>query len=206
MTHSPCRSKDDAPAHDGAEGAGETLQALARRVAESDADAFETLFRTLSERVFRYVRGMTGDGSTARDVTQETFTRLWTHRDGLDGVERVESYIFQIARRRVYNLHRDEKTRRDNEALLADAGVAGSPEAPDDELDSDMLRDLLDGWIQDLPERQREALTLRRMEHMSHDAIADVMGISANTVNTHLVRAMNTLRDRLKEHRPDLVA
>jgi RNA polymerase sigma-70 factor (ECF subfamily) len=204
MTDSPCRLKGDATARE--EGADETLQALARRVAESDADAFETLFRTLSERVFRYVRGMTGNASAARDVTQETFTRLWTARDGLDGVERVEAYVFQIARRRVYNLHRDEKTRRDNETLLADAGVAGPPEAPDDELDSDMLRDLLDRWIQDLPERQREALTLRRMEHMSHDAIADVMGISPNTVNTHLMRAMNTLRDRLREHRPDLVA
>jgi len=182
-----------------------SLQTIARRVAGGDAAAFEALFRRLSERIFRYVCGMTGEESAAHDVTQDTFVRLWSSRDRLADVEAVEAYVFQTARRLVYNRTRDERVRRENEALVQEGDMDARPPAPDDEVDTDLLRSLLERWIDDLPERQREALTLRRMEGMSHDTIADVMGISKNTVNTHIMRAMDTLRDRLRDHRPDLM-
>lgn len=182
-----------------------SLPDIARRVAEGDSKAFETLFRRLSERVFRYVRGMTGEESVAHDITQDTFVRLWSSRDRLADVEWVEAYVFQTARRLVYNRTRDERVRRKNEALLNADDMDARPPAPDDEVDTDLLRELLDRWIADLPDRQREALTLRRMEGMSHDTIAGVMGISKHTVNTHIMRAMNALRERLRDHRPDLM-
>lgn len=182
-----------------------SLQDIARRVARGDATAFETLFRRLSGRVFRYVRGMTGTESVAHDLTQDTFVRLWSARDHLADVEWVEAYVFQTARRLVYNRIRDERVRRKNESLLNADDLDAQPPAPDDHVDVDLLRGLLDRWIADLPARQREALTLRRMEGMSHDTIADVMGISKNTVNTHIMRAMDTLRERLRDHRPDLM-
>ena len=182
-----------------------SLNDIARRVADGDPGAFEVLFRRLSERVFRFVRGMTGDASVARDLTQDTFVRLWSARARLADVESVEAYVFQAARRLVYNRTRDERVRRENEALLRTDDLDGRPPAPDDEVDTDLLRELLDRWIADLPDRQREALTLRRIEGMSHDTIADVMGISKNTVNTHIMRAMDTLRNRLRTHRPDLM-
>ncbi len=181
------------------------MRELARRSADADADAFEALFRRLSERVFRFVCRMTGSESTAHDVTQDTFARLWSARDRLADVENVEAYVLQIARRRVYNLNRDERVRRDNEALLTSDDVATTSAAPDEAVDTEMLRRLLEQWIRELPDRQREALTLRRFENLSHDAIAEAMDISPHTVNTHLVRAMEHLRSRLREHRPDLL-
>jgi len=182
-----------------------SLQAVARRVADGDSTAFETLFRRLSKRIFRYVRSMTGDASAAHDVTQDTFMRLWSSRDRLSEVDQVEAYVFQTARRLVYNRSRDEQVRRENEALMEVGDLATRPLSPDADVDADLLRDLLERWIAELPDRQREALTLRRMKGMSRDTIAEVMGISVNTVNTHLMRAMEKLRDRLREHRPDLM-
>jgi RNA polymerase sigma-70 factor (ECF subfamily) len=182
-----------------------SLQRLAQRVADGDSTAFEALFRRLSKRVFRYVRGMIGDASPAHDVTQDTFMRLWSSRERLADVDEVEAYVFQTARRLVYNRTRDERVRRENEALVEVGDLATCPLGPDDDVDADLLRELLERWIAALPDRQREALTLRRMKGMSRDTIAEVMGISPNTVNTHLMRAMDTLRDRLREHRPDLM-
>jgi RNA polymerase sigma-70 factor (ECF subfamily) len=183
-----------------------SLDELRRAIARSSASAFETLFRRLSERVFRYVRGMTGSEATADDVTQDTFARLWSHRERLNGVDNLTAYIFQIARRQVYNLHRDRRVRRDNEAQLRDRELAALPDAPDAEVDTEMLKEMLDAWIHELPERQREAITLSRLEGLSHDAIAEVMDISPHTVNSHIVQAMKHLRSRLREHRPDLLS
>lgn len=179
---------------------------LADSIAQSDASAFEKLFRRLSDQVFRYVRKMTGSDATADDVTQDTFARLWSRRERLDEVDNLPAYIFQIARRQVYNLHRDQRVRRENEAQLLDRELAALPDRPDAGVDTEILQQMLDAWIDELPDRQREAITLSRMDGLSHDAIADVMDISPHTVNAHIVKAMKHLRSRLKEHRPDLLS
>jgi len=179
---------------------------LQQRLCQSDRDAFEQVFRRLSKRVFRFVRGMISSDALAYDITQDTFAKLWAARETLSEVDSLRGYIFQMARHRVYNTLRDERVRRDNEALLERDDLGMNPEAPDEALDAELLRGLFDQWIAELPPRQREALTLRRIEGMTHEAIGQVMDISPHTVNNHIVRALDTLRERLYEHRPDLLA
>lgn len=181
-----------------------SLDDLKRRLSASDADAFEQIFRRLSEPVFRYVCGMASGESVAHDITQDTFAKLWSVRDRMASVDSLRAYIFRMARNRVYNLQRNERTRRNNREELKNDRADGSPPSPDRSVDAEMLRSQLDDWIDELPERQREALILRRQRGMSHDEIAEVMGIAPSTVNNHITRAMKHLRGRLHEYRPDL--
>ncbi len=183
-----------------------SLDALKNRLGRDDEAAFERIFRRLSEPVFRFVCGMVQDEALAHDITQDTFAKLWSIRDRMDTVDSLRAYVFQMARNRVYNHQRNEQVRRDNQEHLQDAHPDSSPPSPDNTLDADMLRSMLEEWIDELPARQREALTLRRQNDLTHEEIADVMDISANTVNNHIVRAMKFLRGRLREHRPDLLA
>lgn len=182
------------------------LDALRKRLGESDADAFEQIFRRLSEPVFRYVCGMASDESVAHDITQDTFAKLWTVRERMSSVDSLRAYVYRMARNRVYNLQRNERTRRDNRAELKNGHSDTAAPPPDRKVDADMLRERLDDWIDELPDRQREALILRRRRDLSHEEIADVMGIAPSTVNNHLTRAMKHLRNRLHELRPDLAA
>lgn len=195
----------EAPVKPSGDNDSPDIDTLKHRVSESDRAAFEKLFRQLSPRIFRFVRGMLSSDATAYDITQDTFAKLWDIRATLDDVDTLEPYLFQMARHRVYNRKRDERTRRDNEALLADALHPESSASPESELDAELLRDLFDQWIGELPPRQREALTLRRTQEMSHKAIAEIMDIAPSTVNNHIVRALEHLRNRLREHRPDLL-
>jgi len=167
-------------------------------------DAFEAIFRRLSEPVFRYVCGMVSDESLAHDLTQDTFAKLWTVRDRMASVESLRGYVFRMARNRVYNQHRDARTRRENRTQLQKNTPDASPPAPDEVVDADLLRDHLQDWIGNLPDRQREALTLRRQQDLGHDEIADLMDIAPSTVNNHIARALKQLRERLHEHRSDL--
>lgn len=179
---------------------------LRDRLGTGDEAAFERIFRRLSEPIFRFVCGMVQDEALAHDITQDTFAKLWSIRDRMDAVDSLRAYVFQMARNRVYNHQRDRQVRRDNEEYLRVAHPDASPPSPDKTLDADMLRSLLEQWIGELPDRQREALTLRRQNDLSHDEIADVMDVSPNTVNNHIVRAMKELRSRLRDYRPDLLA
>lgn len=180
------------------------LESLKERLGAGDADAFERIFRRLSESVFRFVCGMVQDEAQAHDITQDTFAKLWTIRDRMDEVESLRAYVFQMARNQVYNQRRDDQTRREYEEDLRAFHEASSPSSPANNADAVMLQSMLEKWIDELPDRQQEALCLRRQEHLSHEEIAEVMGIAPSTVNNHLVRAMKHLRSRLKTHRPSL--
>lgn len=212
MTMSPSSSEDSMPRPGAAPRAGASppeddelsFDVLRNRLGTGDEAAFERIFRRLSEPVFRFVCGMVQDEALAHDITQDTFAKLWSIRDRMDTVDSLRAYVFQMARNRVYNHQRDEAVRRDHEQDVRDAYPDASPPAPDETLDADLLRSLLERWIAELPDRQREALTLRRQKDLSHDEIAEIMDVSPNTVNNHIVRAMRTLRERLGEYRPDV--
>jgi RNA polymerase sigma-70 factor (family 1) len=193
-------------ASSGLDASDSSLDALKDRLERDDEAAFECIFRRLSEPVFRFVCGMVQNEALAHDITQDTFAKLWSIRDRMSTVDSLRAYVFQMARNRVYNHQRDEQVRRDNEESLQAAHPDSSPPSPDNILDADMLRSKLEHWIDELPDRQREALTLRRQNDLSHDEIAEIMDISSNTVNNHIVRAMKFLRNRLREHRPELLA
>lgn len=188
------------------EGSGRevSLHVLQDRLGEGDAAAFERIFRRLSTPVFRFVCGMVQDDAQAHDITQDTFATLWRVRERMGEVDSLRAYVFQMARHRVYNQQRDERTRRAYQEEAKDAHTAPPP-APDDELEAELLRTHLDRWMDELPDRQREALCLRRQDDLSHDEIAEVMGIAPSTVNNHLVRAMKSLRTRIREHWPNLL-
>jgi RNA polymerase sigma-70 factor (family 1) len=182
------------------------LDALRERLADGDATAFEEVFRRLSEPVFRYVCGMVQDEALAHDLTQDTFAKLWSVRERMETVDSLRAYVFRMARNRVYNQQRDERTRRDTREQLGEDAPHDAPLPPDQELDADLLSDLLHEWIDDLPDRQREALTLCRRDNLSHEEVADVMDIAPSTVNNHITRALQHLRERLRTHRPDLLS
>jgi len=207
MSSAPSPSKDPrpGPSVQSADGEAIGLDRLRARLGRGDEEAFECIFRRLSAPVFRFVCGMVEDEALAHDLTQDTFATLWSVRERMEEVDSLRAYVFQMARNRVYNQQREEQVRRDNRDDLRRSSPHASPPAPDTTLDADMLRSRLETWIEELPDRQREALTLRRRSDLSHEEIAEVMDISPNTVNNHIVRAMKHLRCRLRDHRPDLL-
>lgn len=182
------------------------LTALKERLGTGDADAFERIFRHLSEPTFRFVCGMVQEEALAHDITQDTFATLWEMRDRMDQVEALRPYVFQMARNRVYNQQRDAQTRRDHDEALRNFHAEASPPSPDADTEASMLQSRLEAWIEELPRRQREALCLCRQQDLSHQEIAQVMDIAPSTVNNHIVRAMEHLRSRLREHHPSFLA
>jgi len=177
------------------EQAPELAAAWYRGLIRSDESALEALYRTFHPGLVRFATGLVGEGAAARDVVQEAFIRIWEQRGRLDPAGSPRALLFRTVRNLALN-HRRDRSRR--EVLLAEryeppARVAPPPSLPQEEPDpGEQLR----RWVDELPDRQREALVLSRFEGMSHQEIADVMDLSARTVNNHLVRALRTLRER----------
>lgn len=180
------------------------LRALARRIRDSDAAAFEAFFRSHHGALVRYAESLVKDSSSARDLAQDAFVRIWEGRERIDPERSLESFAYRTVRNLCLNRIRDRKNR---DQLLAEGYEAPSraPSGPEELLGEARLAARLEEWIEALPDRQRQALRLSRFQGLSHDEVAEAMGVSARTVNNHLVKALRAIRDRVRAYEPSLL-
>lgn len=178
----------------------DNLYAWSRRLRDSDRRAFTALFHALYPDVLWYARQRAG--TAADDLVQEAFVRLWERREEVDPERSVRALLYVTVRNLALNRTRNAATRR---ALEATRGRPGAAPCPDDLAAADQLGQRLRAWIDDLPDRQREAFELSRFCGLSHEEIARVMDLSVHTVEKHVTRALRRLRQRLHSFDPDLI-
>ena len=176
----------------------------ARRIRASDPVAFEAFFRALHAPLVHYAEGFVSDGAAAADMVQDAFVRIWDGRSRLDPQQSLKAFAYRTVRNLCLNRVRDVKTRR---GLLEERyePPVRRPVSPDQEVDAGRLEALLTQWIDDLPDRQREALRLSRFQGLSHEEVAEAMEVSPRTVNNHLVKALRTIRERVTAYEPSLL-
>ena len=175
----------------------------AKRIRDSDASALEAFFRAVHGPLVRYATRFVPE-SSAEDIVQDAFVRIWNGRERIDPSQSLKAFAYRTVRNLSLNRIRDGKTR---EALLEERYEVpvSATAAPDDELARSDLADRLREWIFELPDRQREALELSRFEGLTHEQVAEAMGVSPRTVNNHLVKALRVIRDRVRAYEPSLL-
>jgi RNA polymerase sigma factor (sigma-70 family) len=167
----------------------------ARLQGETITDEAEALVVELFHRegpsLVRLARLFVDDRDAAEDLVQEAFLRLARHAGRIDALERAPAYLRSI----VLNLARDHN-RRGLVSLRHQEAAGRERDVGDDMGDllarSEEHRRLL-AEVRDLPVRQRDCITLRYFEELSIEEIAATLGVSVNSVKTHLRRGMGNL-------------
>lgn len=150
------------------------------------------LFRTEGRSLVRLARLFVDDRDAAEDIVQEAFLRLARHASKIDAIDRAPAYLRSI----VLNLARDHNRR----GLVSLRHHATNGHEIDVDLDtvadqlvrSEEHQRVIDA-VGRLPTRQRDCITLRYFEEYAMDRIASTLGLSVNSVKTHLRRAMVAL-------------
>jgi RNA polymerase sigma factor (sigma-70 family) len=155
------------------------------------------LFQTEGRSLVRLARLFVDDRDAAEDIVQEAFLRLARHAGRIDAMERAPAYLRSI----VLNLARDHNRRglvslRHHATRGREVDVGG--DAADHLVRTEEHQRVLDA-VRQLPARQRDCITLRYFEELPIDRIASTLGLSANSVKTHLQRAMAALDRKLAE-------
>lgn len=165
-----------------------------------DAAAFERMFRAhaaaLCDFALSYLRTREG----AEEIVQDLFCWIWEHRFTIDVPHGVRAWLFTAVRNRSLNALRDARAEFSMHERVSRADAAkGGPVAPDAEFAARDLADRAEEIIDAMPPRCREAFTLVRRQQLSYAEAAQVMGVSARTVEVHMTRAMTLLRAGLRE-------
>ena len=152
----------------------------------------EAMFRDHGRALVRLARLFVDDRTAAEDIVQEAFIRLSRSLHRIDDADRAVAYLRSI----VLNLARDHN-RRGLLSLrhrLPDERRAVSVE---DHVElEEGQREVVDA-LKRLPSRQRDCLVLRYYLELSNPEIAETLGLSVNSVKTHLRRGMEMLERRL---------
>lgn len=165
------------------------------RIRSGDPEAFRALLEETWTPLVRYVEGRAGSLDTAQDIAQEAFVRLWERRERWSGGS-PRAVLFRIAR----NEALDRERKRDVRHRLSDEVAARSarrPPSPAEELEADELRRAIVLAVGDLPERRREVFELVRYRGLTYAEVAEVTGLSSQTVANHVSLALQDLRTRL---------
>lgn len=170
---------------------------LLAHLAGGDPIAFGVIFHHYRNRIYSYAFHLCGEASQADELVQETFLKVWLHRDRIPHVLRFDNWLFTIARNQVFDMlkkmARESAFRRQvSELSDTDANLV------EDRVLSRENEIRLQQALDRLPPRQKLIFTLSRNQGMKHEEIADQLQISRHTVKTHLVQALKTLRGILQ--------
>jgi RNA polymerase sigma-70 factor (ECF subfamily) len=166
--------------------------------------AFELLVRKYQHRVHALVRRYVRDDAEAQDVTQEAFIRAWRALPNFRGDSQFYTWLYRIAvntaKNHLVSLGRrppGDDIEMDDAEQRGDASLHDNA-TPEQELQrSEVEREVL-AAVAALPAELRDALTLREVEGLSYDEIAERMGCPIGTVRSRIFRAREAVDARLR--------
>ena len=172
---------------------------LSRIARERSDDAFRTLFDAYGSRIKMFMMRQGADAGTAEELAQETLLTVW-RKAGLYSADKGSptTWIFTIAR----NLRIDRLRREFAWQTLTEeraAAIVSDDAAPDDVV-SDLQRQArVQAVLSDLPQEQRQVVTLAFIDGLSHSEIADRLSLPLGTVKSRMRLAYQKVRAALED-------
>ncbi len=170
---------------------------LILNVKQGDKAAFSLFYTRHWAQVYRFARLYISSEADVEEVVQEVFIRLWERHSLLDEEQEPNGFLFIMTRNIVFNRFRKSFNEQYLMETISSAwevldGTAG------EEVETEDLRQYVQGVVDMLPARQRQVYHLSRNEGMSYKEIAAKLEITPKTVERHINEVLKRLRRELE--------
>ncbi len=182
-----------------------TDEQLVAAYANGENTAFDVLLSRHKTKLFNYILQIVRDRDLADDIFQETFVKaIVTIRQGrYKDFGKFSAWLSRIARNLAIDSFRAEKSEAEISADNADFDIFNRRELSEDTIEDAMIDLQIESdvraLVEELPESQKEVLTMRYYKDMSFKEIAEVTGVSINTSLGRMRYAILNLRRMAKE-------
>lgn len=133
----------------------------------------------------------------AEDIVSEIFYSFWSKKIYRSVTTSYRAYLFRSVRNRSYNYLSNDLRKSDPLSAASDNAISAS-ESPDKIMQMDELLEILNKLIISLPPQCQKVFLMNRFEGRKNKEIADELNLSQRTVETHLFKALNVLKNGLK--------
>lgn len=201
-------SKISPPSPPAATSADADLQLVQRTVAGDDK-AYELLVLKYQRRIERLIGRMVRDVDLIEDIAQETFIRAYRALHQFRGEAQFYTWLYRIAvntaKKALVDMKRDPtvpeaalRSGDDDDETYRPGNEPISDESPDTILAAKEIAAAVNAAMDALPTELRQAVTLREIEGLSYEEIAEVMNCPIGTVRSRIFRAREAISARVK--------
>ncbi len=184
----------------------ETDQALVERVQAGDKQAFGLLVTKYQRKLLRLVSRIVKDPAEAEDVAQEAFIKAYRALATFRGESAFYTWLYRIGVNTAKNwlaangrrMYASTDMRDDDGEPINEGDLLPDVETPERMLMTKQIGDTVNAAMEELPDELRTAVTLREIEGLSYEDIAQVMDCPIGTVRSRIFRAREAIAGKLR--------
>jgi RNA polymerase sigma-70 factor (ECF subfamily) len=179
---------------------------LTEQLKRGDETAFKTIVEQRQDMVYNTVLGIVQNETEAEDLTQDVFIKVFENIGSFKGESKFSTWLYRIATTTALDHLRSKKRKKRfglMQSLFDNSG--GEKQLPDFhhpgvKLDNKERSAVLFKAIAKLPENQKAAFTLHKLEGLSYREISEVLNTTVSAVESLMSRANANLRKNLEEY------
>lgn len=149
--------------------------------------------RSLSHRLYGYVYKSLRDEDDANDIVQDSFLKLWQNKDNVEP-DKAKSWLFTTAHNALINFVKKHSRMQSMETTSY-----AEPSNDGNENQGFELKEIINKYINTLPELQKSILLLRDLEGYSYEEIGEMLKLNESQVKVYLFRARQKMKDQIKD-------
>ena len=166
---------------------------LLSEVQQGNEKAFEALFDIYKDKIYAFSYKILKSKDLADDIVIEVFAKIWKGREFIQPGLTFQAYLFKITKNHIVNfLNKASSDSRVQEQLLISVNYYRS--STEEEIIYNEYLTIAKQVINQMPKRRRQVFKLKTEQGMSYEQIASHLGVSKNTVKSHLTAATTHLR------------
>lgn len=162
---------------------------------QGDYKVFNKVFEIFWDKVYFYLVKKTKDTEAAKDLTQMVFIKVWKYRQTLSGEIALNEQVFRKTKQVFIDWLRQEIRRRERIAQAVNLSEVVASENKENQVE---IKNDVFTALSALPPKRKEIFELKYIYGYSYKEIAEVLGISAKTVDSQLLKANMQLRKALQ--------
>ena len=173
---------------------------LIKNVKNSKKSSFQKLFFQFHDQLFRFVVYRVQDTDIAKDITQETFLRIWEKRESLQPKKSFFSLLARISTNLCYDHFRYNEVRSRNRDRIPEYGKSHF-DNPEEIVQAQAIEKIIRNLVNEkLPQKCRIIFVLSRIEGLSNQEISLKLGLSIRTVENQIYRALKILKKYMQKY------
>ncbi len=177
---------------------------LQTRISDGDERAFEQVFRAFYKKLLLFSQNFVKTPEHAEEVVEDVFVKLWVRRQEINQIKNLKVYLYSATKNQALNALYKEKMLFSDSADLSDHDSPVCPNNPHDMLVNSELNEVMNRAVDALPERCKLIFKLVREDGLKYKEIAEILGISVNTIDAQMAIAVKRICESLginKENR-----
>jgi RNA polymerase sigma-70 factor (family 1) len=176
------------------------LESIKTKISQGDQEAFRQLFNFYCKNLTLFAFSIVKSNEASREIVDEVFIKIWRNKEKAVHIQNLKVYLYTATKNTALNYLSANAQRNIVEGFDFFATQIIDEQSPEAKLiNSEMLKHIMDA-IESLPPRCKMVFKLIREDGLSYREVAQILNISAKTVDAQMVIAVKQISERVKMH------